>query len=336
MSVNPARILGVPGGSLAVGASGRRDRHRSRRHWEVDPDALPARNRATRRSRLDADRAGARDHRRRRASSGDAAPTLAARAQAERRAMTARCWPSPTARVFEGTGFGAAAEAIGEVVFNTSMTGYQEILTDPSYCGQLVAMTYPEIGNIGVNPEDVESRAPTSRASSSRSTGRRRATGARRQSLGDYLAAHGIPGIQGIDTRALVRLLRDKGNLNGVLSTRRPRPATAWCARRARRRAWKGRTWSTRVTCDAPYDWDEGHWTLEHGYADADAPRRRTSSSPTTSASSATSCATWSHAGCRVRVVPAAHAGRRRAGDEARRRLPLQRPGRSRRRALRR
>ena len=82
-------------------------------------------------------------------------------------------------KYFEGVAFGAEGEAIGEVVFNTSMTGYQEILTDPSYEGQLVAMTYPQIGNVGVNLEDVESRRPSCAASSSKTTRRSRATGAR-------------------------------------------------------------------------------------------------------------------------------------------------------------
>jgi len=121
--------------------------------------------------------------------------------------------------VFTGTGFGAEGEVFGEVCFNTSMTGYQEILTDPSYCGQIVAMTYPLIGNYGVNPSDAESNTLSIRGfvvrenccipSNFRST----------NSLGDYLLQANVIGIEGIDTRALVRRLRSRGAMTGVLST---------------------------------------------------------------------------------------------------------------------
>jgi carbamoyl-phosphate synthase small subunit len=121
--------------------------------------------------------------------------------------------------VYTGQSFGASGEVDGEVCFNTSMTGYQEILTDPSYRGQIVAMTYPEIGNYGVNDEDLESPKPhlagfvvrnrSQVASNFRSAGR----------LDDYLTKHGVVGIAGIDTRALVRRIRQHGALKGVLST---------------------------------------------------------------------------------------------------------------------
>ncbi len=175
--------------------------------------------------------------------------------------------------VFEGVGFGAEAEAVGEVVFNTSMTGYQEILTDPSYCGQLVAMTYPEIGNTGVNREDVESSRPYVEGFIVKeycaSPSNWRAT----QSLGDYLAEHGIPGIQGLDTRKLVRLLRDQGTLNGVLSTRNLDPnRLVRLAREAP--SMEGQDLVRRVTCREPYDWHEGRWTLANGYAAPAEPAR--------------------------------------------------------------
>ncbi len=121
--------------------------------------------------------------------------------------------------VFTGRGFGAVGEIFGEVVFNTSMTGYQEILTDPSYCGQIVTMTYPQIGNYGCNLDDVESGGLSLRGfivrelcrfpSNFRSTG----------SLDDYLAKNGVIGLEGIDTRALVRRLRVHGVMTGVIST---------------------------------------------------------------------------------------------------------------------
>jgi carbamoyl-phosphate synthase small subunit len=121
--------------------------------------------------------------------------------------------------VFSGTAFGADGEVFGEVVFNTSLTGYQEILTDPSYCGQIVTMTYPQIGNYGINAEDVESAGPKLKGfvirelcevpSNFRSSG----------SLDEYLKTNQVIGIEGVDTRALVRKLRTAGAMTGVLST---------------------------------------------------------------------------------------------------------------------
>ena len=118
-----------------------------------------------------------------------------------------------------GSSFGAQGEALGEVVFNTSMTGYQEILTDPSYEGQMVAMTYPEIGNVGVNPEDVESRKPYVKGFIVKEYSSIPSNWRASQTLHEYMAAHGIVGIEGIDTRSLVRHLRDHGSQEGVLST---------------------------------------------------------------------------------------------------------------------
>ena len=121
--------------------------------------------------------------------------------------------------VFTGTSFGAAGEVDGEVCFNTSMTGYQEILTDPSYRGQIVTMTYPEIGNYGVNREDVESHKPHLAGFIVRENSRIASNFRADENLQDYLARHGIVGLAGIDTRALVRRIRTKGALKGVLST---------------------------------------------------------------------------------------------------------------------
>lgn len=122
-------------------------------------------------------------------------------------------------KVFHGVTFGAEGETAGEVVFNTSMTGYQEILTDPSYRGQIVTMTYTQIGNYGVNEEDVESGKPHMAGfvvrENSRTASNFRSTG----SLSDYLAHHGIVGIAEIDTRMLVRAIRDQGAMKGIIST---------------------------------------------------------------------------------------------------------------------
>src|SRR5512139_4044929 len=122
--------------------------------------------------------------------------------------------------VFHGEAFGARASACGEVCFNTSMTGYQEILTDPSYKGQIVTMTYPHIGNYGVNAVDVESWQPHVAGFVMRElspvVSNWRADGP----LDEYLKRHGIPGIQGIDTRALTKKLRVRGALNGFICTK--------------------------------------------------------------------------------------------------------------------
>src|SRR6266446_2958813 len=121
--------------------------------------------------------------------------------------------------VFEGEGFGACASACGEVCFNTSMTGYQEILTDPSYKGQIVTMTYPLIGNYGVNSQDVESWRPHVAGFVIRELSPVVSNWRADHSLAEYLEQNNIPGIQGIDTRALTRKLRVRGALNGFIST---------------------------------------------------------------------------------------------------------------------
>ncbi len=121
--------------------------------------------------------------------------------------------------VYTGRGFGARGETFGEVVFNTSMTGYQEVLTDPSYRGQIVTMTYPLIGNYGINPEDTESRRPQVEGFIIRELSRVPSNFRSQGSLDAYLAEHHVLGLEGIDTRALVRRLRVRGTMTGVLST---------------------------------------------------------------------------------------------------------------------
>jgi carbamoyl-phosphate synthase small subunit len=120
---------------------------------------------------------------------------------------------------FEGFSFGAAGTVMGEVVFNTGMTGYQEVLTDPSYRGQIVTFTYPELGNTGVNAEDEESSKPQVKGAIARNICWRPSNWRSTQSLPDYLKEHHIPGIYGIDTRALTRKIRTLGAINGAIST---------------------------------------------------------------------------------------------------------------------
>lgn len=120
---------------------------------------------------------------------------------------------------YQGFSFGAGGTVIGEVVFNTGMTGYQEVLTDPSYCGQIVTFTYPEWGNTGVNPDDEESDRPQVLGAIARNICWRPSNWRSTQSLPDYLKQHEIPGIYGIDTRALTRKIRTVGAINGGIST---------------------------------------------------------------------------------------------------------------------
>jgi len=121
--------------------------------------------------------------------------------------------------VYRGWSFGAMGTTIGEVVFNTGMTGYQEVMTDPSYCGQIVAFTYPELGNTGVNLEDEESSQPHVKGLIARNVCDRPSNWRSTQSLSNYLKQHRIPGIFGIDTRALTRRIRSTGAMNGGIST---------------------------------------------------------------------------------------------------------------------
>lgn len=121
--------------------------------------------------------------------------------------------------VFKGKSFGAAGTTIGEVVFNTGMTGYQEVSTDPSYLGQIVTFTYPELGNTGVNLEDEESERPQIAGAIARNVCFKPSNWRATQSFPDYLKQHGIPGIYGIDTRTLTRKLRSTGAMNGAIST---------------------------------------------------------------------------------------------------------------------
>ncbi|MBV1857625.1 MAG: glutamine-hydrolyzing carbamoyl-phosphate synthase small subunit [Nannocystaceae bacterium] len=159
-------------------------------------------------------------------------------------------------RIFRGVGFGASATIVGEVVFNTSMTGYQEILTDPSYAGQLVCLTAPEIGNVGCNPEDVESEAPGAEALIVRSLSPVVSNWRARRSLPEFLQARGQPGISEVDTRALTRHLRDAGSMMGALSTDGTGPERLVQMASAAP-SMQGRALAHRVSTKVPYLWKE-------------------------------------------------------------------------------
>jgi len=163
--------------------------------------------------------------------------------------------------VYRGHAFGAVGVGSGEVCFNTSLSGYQEILTDPSYAGQIVAMTCPQIGNVGVNPEDEESRRPFLGGFVVREVFSIPSNWRARESLDAYMRRHGIPGIAGIDTRALVRRIRDGGAQVGVLSTDPAQQDPDALTERARRDpGLDGLDLAATVTCESPYTFREGVW----------------------------------------------------------------------------
>jgi carbamoyl-phosphate synthase small subunit len=176
--------------------------------------------------------------------------------------------------VFTGRAFGARGEVDGEVVFNTSMTGYQEILTDPSYHGQIVAMTYPQIGNYGVTPEDAESGRPWVRGFVVRELSGRTSNFRAKGSLDDYLAANGIPGIEGIDTRALVRLTRARGAMKGILSTTDLDDASL-VAKANASPGLVGRDLATEVMPAVESTWEPGFETRFAPHTDAITPGKR-------------------------------------------------------------
>jgi carbamoyl-phosphate synthase small subunit len=222
-------------------------------------------------------------------------------------------------RYYKGHAFGSEGEAIGEVVFNTSMTGYQEILTDPSYEGQLVAMTYPQIGNVGINAEDVESKKPFVRGFIVKDYTPTPSNWRATRPLHDYMREHAIVGIEGIDTRALVRHLRDHGAQEGIISTLSSDPQELVAKAKASP-GLIGRDLVKEVTCQEPYDWNQGKWTLESGYKQREASegvvKRRSKKAGSFSSPVYTVVAydfgikfnilrNLAEAGCRVRVVPA-------------------------------
>ncbi len=179
--------------------------------------------------------------------------------------------------VLLGQPFGAAADAVFELVFNTSMTGYQEIITDPSYRGQGVLFTVSHIGNVGINDEDDEAAAPQVEAVVVRSLSPAVSNWRASRDLSGWLAGHGVPGISGVDTRALTRLLRDRGTMKAALSTQGTDPA----ALLAMARAWPGLDGVDMVkvvTCAEPYHWmgDAGDkWVLAAGEEGGETPPLR-------------------------------------------------------------
>ena len=172
-------------------------------------------------------------------------------------------WPAAlvleNGKSFAGSGFGARVESIGEVVFNTSITGYQEIISDPSYCGQIVVMTAPEIGNVGVNAADVEARKVACSGLAIRELSPLTASWRAEDSLPHWLEQASVPGIDDIDTRALTRILRDQGAMRGAI-TPHVAEVDAVLARVRAAPKMDGQDLVPRVTCSARYEWSEPTW----------------------------------------------------------------------------
>jgi len=165
--------------------------------------------------------------------------------------------------VFRGHAIGAAGETVGEVVFNTAMTGYQEILTDPSYARQIVTLTYPHVGNTGCNEEDVESTAVHAAGLIVRDVPRRPSSWRCRESLPDYLNRHGTVAIAGIDTRRLTRILRDKGALGGCIVAADQVDAEAALAKARAFSGLNGMDLAKVVGTARPYVWNQGVYDLD-------------------------------------------------------------------------
>ena len=168
--------------------------------------------------------------------------------------------------VFRGIAIGASGSSVGEVVFNTAMTGYQEILTDPSYCKQIVTLTCPHIGNVGVNNEDVESRQVFASGLVIRDLSMTVSNFRSTQSLPDYLKANNVVAIAGIDTRKLTRILREKGAQNGCIATGTDEAAALKAARGFA--GLVGMDLAKEVSCTQSYSWTQREWELGVGYKD--------------------------------------------------------------------
>ena len=167
--------------------------------------------------------------------------------------------------LFWGRSIGSAGQSVGEVVFNTAMTGYQEILTDPSYARQMVTLTYPHIGNTGINHEDEESAKIQCAGLIIRDLPRRPSSYRSEQSLDDYLQSQGVVAIAEIDTRRLTRILRDKGAQNGCLVAGEQIDESAALEAARAFPGLKGMDLAKQVTTDERYEWTQGSWTLGGG-----------------------------------------------------------------------
>ncbi len=207
--------------------------------------------------------------------------------------------------VLWGRGIGAVGDSVGEVCFNTSMTGYQEIMTDPSYAGQIISFTFPHIGNVGTNPEDIETTTPAARGCILRADITEPANWRATQHYDAWLKSHGLVGVAGIDTRRLTRRIRDGGAPNGVICHAPDgqfdipalvEKATAWPG-------LEGMDLAIEVTTAQSYSWDETQWEIGDGYGVLDTPTYKIVAIDYGIKRNILRC--LASAGCAVTVVPA-------------------------------
>ncbi len=207
--------------------------------------------------------------------------------------------------VFWGRGIGAIGQAAGEICFNTSITGYQEILTDPSYAGQIITFTFPHIGNVGTNEEDLETTTPAARGLVLRSDISAPSNWRAAEHLDTWLKHHNLVGLTGIDTRQLTRRIRDGGAPNGVLA-HDPEQAFDLAALAAEAQAWpglEGMDLAIEVSCRQSYTWDQTRWYIGEGYGRLEVPTYHVVAVDYGIKRNILRC--LAGIGCRVTVVPA-------------------------------
>lgn len=207
--------------------------------------------------------------------------------------------------VFWGRGFGAEVKSVGEICFNTSLSGYQEIMTDPSYAGQIINFTFPHIGNVGTNSEDIETINPAARGMIVREDVTQPSNWRSTKHLDEWLKSYDLPGISGIDTRALTRAIRDQGAPNGVIAHSQSgefdlealhKEANEWPG-------LEGMDLAAQVTCHQTYNWDEAGWNIDSGYSKQENPTRHVVAIDYGAKRNILRC--LANAGCKVTVVPA-------------------------------
>ena len=207
--------------------------------------------------------------------------------------------------VFWGQGLGATGETVGEVCFNTSITGYQEIMTDPSYAGQIVTFTFPHIGNVGTNPEDLETQVPAARGCVLRAEVTGPSNWRAAQPYDAWMKTQGLIGIAGVDTRRLTRRIRDLGAPNGALA-HAPDGKLDIPALRAKAQAWpglEGMDLAKEVTCRQTHDWRGTTWAMGRGYGTLEKPRFHVVAMDFGAKHNILRC--LATLGCKVTVVPA-------------------------------
>lgn len=207
--------------------------------------------------------------------------------------------------VFWGRGAGAPGASVGEVCFNTSITGYQEILTDPSYAGQVITFTFPHIGNVGANPEDMETVTPAARGAVMRADITDPASWRAAQHLDAWLKSYGLTAVTGVDTRRLTRLIRDGGAPNGVVAYKDDGPLDlpALIAMAQGFPGLKGLDLAKDVSCAQTYSWDTTAWKLGEGFGKQTAPKHHVVAVDFGAKQNILRC--LASEGCKVTVVPA-------------------------------